>query len=184
MLDDLHVSLDIEACGEVLLSIGACTFNPRTGESLSEFYGVPSVGEQMQAGLRLDADAFAWWLRQDEEARAAIQTQDHASLVLHQFSEWVDRKAWVWAYPTSYDLSVIERVYRAFHKRVPWTWTKTMDGRTLWRLACANDSALERIEKEANPCPHHALADAKEQARWFAHYLPAVLAAKEADDGE
>jgi hypothetical protein len=41
-------------------------------------------------------------------------------------------------------------------------------------LACAIDPALERIEKEANPCPHHALADAKEQARWFAKYLAPV----------
>lgn len=175
MINGVHVSIDIEACGEVLMSLGACTFDPQTGESLTEFYGVLDMGQQIKRGLRFDAAAFSWWLQQSDEARAAVREPKSVKSVLHDFSLWMPEGAWAWAYPTSFDLPVIANVYRAFDKRVPWKWTNTLDGRTLWRLACAINPALERVEKDANPTPHHALADAKEQARWFARYLPAVL---------
>lgn len=174
ILDDKHVSLDIEACGEVLMSIGAVEFDPRTGESGPHFYCVPSIKEQLDVGLKMDASAFLWWLKQDDAARAAVQTQEPAGMACARFGLWCDRDAWVWAYPTSFDLPVIARVFAAFNVQVPWKWTRTMDGRTLWRLACAIDPAMEKIEKEANPAPHHAMEDAKEQAKWYAKYLGAV----------
>lgn len=171
LLDEVHVSVDIEACGEVLVSLGACEFNPRTGEAGREFYGVPSIKDQMGAGLKMDAGAFLWWLKQDAATLEAVWAQQDAHEVLFRFSEWLHPDAWVWAYPTSFDLPVIERVYRTYDLRCPWTWTKTMDGRTLWRLACDINPELEKVERNANPAAHNALADAKEQAGWFARYL-------------
>jgi len=176
MLNDIHVSVDIEACGEVLLSIGACSFDPTSGRSISEFSGVPSVEDQLRVGLAMDAGAFAWLMKQPDATRSALSVTDPAEVVLSRFRSWLRLDAWVWAYPTSFDLPVIERVCRKFGVRPPWKWTKTMDGRTLWQLACSVDPAMKRIEESANPSPHHALEDAKEQARWFSKYLAPLLA--------
>lgn len=186
MLNDRHVSLDIEACGEVLLSLGAVEFDPRSGRvttlaleaNMGEFYGVPSIEGQLARGLKIDAGAWRWLLEQPDAARMTIaKDAAPAEVVLSNFCAWYARRAdaWCWAYPTSFDLPVIERACRAFGIRPPWKWTKTLDGRTLWRLACQMDPSLEKIEKEANPSPHHALEDAKAQARWFAKYLVPIV---------
>ena len=81
MLNDVHVSLDIEACGEIVLSIGACTFDPRTGEELSPCYVVPSIVDQIRAGLRPDGDALLWLLKQSDGCREAIHMAQ--TLVAH-----------------------------------------------------------------------------------------------------
>jgi len=178
MRDEKHVSLDIEACGEIVLSIGACEFDPHTGAALNRFYCVPSIADQLAKGLKPDAGALVWFLKQSPEARLAVaDVQAPAEVELSQFCAWYARRddAWCWAYPTSFDLPVIERACRAFGIRPPWKWTKTMDGRTLWRLACERNPDAEKIEKSANAAPHHALEDAVEQAKWYAAYMGCVL---------
>lgn len=182
MIDELHVSLDIEACGEILLSLGAVDFDPKTGSVNDQFYCVPSIDDQLARGLKVDAGAWLWLLEQPDAARLTIaRDSTPAEAAISSFCAWYARRAsaYCWAYPTSFDLPVIERACRTFGIRPPWKWTKTMDARTLWKLACANDPDMGNIEKVANPSEHHALSDAKEQAIWIAKYLPAVLSRSE-----
>jgi hypothetical protein len=47
----MDISLDVEACGEVLLSIGACTFNPYSGTIVDKGSWVFPVQEQIDLGL-------------------------------------------------------------------------------------------------------------------------------------
>ena len=171
-----HVSIDIEACGEVLLSVGACVFDPRSGEIGETFYAVLSAQPQMDRGLRMDGGAFEWWLKQSAETHAAVANPQDPESELSRLHAYMARvgNCWLWAYPTSFDLPVIERACKAFGVRSPWKWTQTLDGRTLWRLACALDPAMAKIEKDG-PAAHNALEDAKQQAGWFARYLAPVL---------
>jgi len=177
----VDVSLDIEACGEVVLSIGACEFDRATGTIDAEFYVVLDVAPQLAAGLRMDAGAFIWWLKQSDLARVAVCTDPQApAAALTAFGTWLRRdkqSPWVWAYPTSYDLPAIERCCRAFGVKVPWQWTRTMDARTLWQLAIRADPRMAKIEKDAGKTDHHALADAKQQVVWIMRYLSALPAA-------
>ena len=178
MMKGNHISIDIEACGEIVLSIGACNFNPTTGEQVGPpFYCVPSVTQQLAAGLRPDGDALLWLLKQSDGCREAIyRTQQHPIEAFNALREWwIDRESWAWAYPTSFDLPVIQRAMQAFGLQPPWKWTKTMDGRTLWRLACHMSPALEKIERESTPVEHHALEDARQQAKWYARYLVPIF---------
>ena len=177
-LEGFHVSLDIEACGEIVLSLGACVFDPATGEAASSLYIVPSIDRQLRYGLRPDAGALIWLLKQSDQARKAItDAQADPASEFDEFRKWwPSPEAWCWAYPTSFDLPVVERAMKAFDKRPPWKWTKTMDGRTLWQLAIARDADMAKIERESNSAEHHALFDAQQQARWYARYLSAVIA--------
>ncbi len=185
----IHVSLDIEALGEVVVSIGACRFDLSSGESHEEFYRVLNVDLQLEKGLKASGEAFLWWLRQSDEAQQAVYLSTaHAPVpALIDFAEWLNtigvatnrKNAWFWAYPTSFDLPIIERVARAFGLRAPWHWPQTIDGRTLWQLALAKDPGMKRVEQDPAEVDHHALHDAKQQARWYAAYWKAVMGGRQ-----
>lgn len=183
------VSIDIEACGEVLLSIGACTFDPHSGEIKQSYYTTLPVQEQLDLGLKMDGRTFLWWLQQSDAARKALSTvspQPNLQDTLDNFSAWMNHpylEPRVWAYPASYDLPVIARVYRAAKMRVPWKWTKTMCARTLWNLACEINPELLKIEKIEDPDQHHALADAIRQAGWITKYLVGGIHASQVSSG-
>lgn len=186
------VMIDIETLGEPVLSIGACAFDIDTGIIQGDFYCVVDLESQLRAGLAVEASAFHWWLRQSDVARDAIAVPTHdpgtaiESLRAFVFGEKAtvsglgvepiagstgpaaDR---VWAYPVSFDLSRLARLCSAINVKVPWTWTNSMDARTLWKLALEVDPAAAKIEKKAtSEKDHHALADAIEQAGWVAKY--------------
>lgn len=184
------ISLDIEACGEVVLSIGACEFDRSTGTIGREFYVVPSIAEQLAAGLKIDGPALLWWFKQADAARAAITDPEQVPCVdaIRMFRDWflsgrtlntrgdlpaVKDDVILWAYPTSYDLPIVAKFCHTFGLRPPWRWTSTMDARTLWKLALMVDPDLKRVETEAT-VEHHALEDAKQQAKWIVAYLHAV----------
>jgi len=168
-----NVSLDIEACGEVVLSVGAVTFEDGTGVIGSRFYVVLDLKDQLDAGLKMDGEAFWWWMKQSEAARAiAGQLRARPADALQSLrSWWPDREARTWCYPSSYDLPVLARVFAAFHVKPPWRWTATLDVRTLWKLACEVAPSAAEIERDKGPDEHNALADAERQARWVARYL-------------
>jgi hypothetical protein len=182
-----NVMLDIESCGDVVLSIGAVHFDPHTGQTLHEFEVVLSVEDQIQRGLQMSGGAFFWWLKQSEAARFAITNHapgtfpgdaisDLRTFVWNRYDETYSNDPFVWAYPTSFDLPLIHRLAQAYQVRTPWKWTQTMDARTLWQLAIAKDKAAAEIEAIDDPDRHTALSDARRQAGWVARYLRILLA--------
>jgi len=79
-----------------------------------------------------------------------------------------------WAYPTSFDLALIERVCNRLQERkVPWVWPMTACARTIFRLAVYMQPGIERIE-EAGGVEHHALDDARQQCKWVAQYVQVI----------
>jgi hypothetical protein len=173
------ISLDIEACGDVVVSIGACEFDLVTGDIGETRYWILDLQKQLNAGLKMDGKAFEWWLTLSNEARQAVtaSVKRNPAAVIEELRAfiWHDKEAArVWAYPTSYDLPVIARMCGAFKVKVPWRWTETMDARTLWKLALMVKPDLARVEIEAT-IEHHALADAEQQAKWIVAYMKPVL---------
>lgn len=66
--------IDVETLGlkenAVLLSIGACAFDPATGEIGETFYC--AIDPRTQHGREIDASTVLWWMDQDEAARRKI----------------------------------------------------------------------------------------------------------------
>lgn len=67
MIDFETLSLKENA---VLLALGACAFDPATGEIVSEFY--VAIDPRTQHGRDLDAGTVLWWMGQDDAARKKI----------------------------------------------------------------------------------------------------------------
>lgn len=74
MLDFETLSLKENA---VLLAIGACTFDPATGEIGAEFYA--AIDPRTQHGRDIDASTVLWWMKQDEAARTKITSAIEAA---------------------------------------------------------------------------------------------------------
>lgn len=70
----VRISLDFETLSPkenaVLLSLGACVFDPATGEIGAQFYA--AIDPRTQPGRDINPDTVLWWMQQDQAARDKI----------------------------------------------------------------------------------------------------------------
>lgn len=70
----LEIMLDFETLSlkenAVLLALGACAFDPATGEIVSEFYA--AIDPRTQHHRDISASTVLWWMEQDDAARNKI----------------------------------------------------------------------------------------------------------------
>ena len=166
-----HIMLDIETLGTtpgcVIASIGACTFDPESGEVARQtFYDLIDIGDAVGAGLTIEYGTVLWWLRQSDEARAEITRQDARSPLkeaLDNLSAWyleigADEHTQVWCNGASFDFTILEAAYRAVNAVSPWSY---------WQLRCARTARnlLPACETPRQGVAHNALADAIYQAQ-------------------
>lgn len=171
-----NIMVDLETmgtgAGAVLLSIGAVKFGADgLGE---EFYTVIDVDSCMKAGLTVDASTLVWWMKQSAAARKAITRSDSESLfdALTAFTKFVgDKKtAKIWGNGASFDNPILSRAYSAINLEQPWDFWNDRCYRTVKALL---GSSIEYVKPEI---PHHALEDAKAQARHLIEILTMVHA--------
>lgn len=77
MIDFESLSLKENA---VLLSLGACVFDPATGKIGAQFYA--AIDPRTQPGRDISASTVLWWLEQDTAARAKITDAVKATDIL------------------------------------------------------------------------------------------------------
>lgn len=138
--------IDIETYGKshnaAIVSIAAVAFDIETGVTYETFHANVDPATSQQAGLEIDADTVAWWMRQPQEARNAIMTEqmaiDHALLLLKGFFEsqrLINDELQVWANSPSFDLVILRSAYKAFDRETPWQYWEERDVRTLVAFA-------------------------------------------------
>ena len=168
-----HVMIDIETLGtkpgSVILSIGACKFDPMQLEGaviVDTFHQAITLASCTRAGLRMDADTVEWWL--DGARRTAwdeLQSMEKVQLdeALLGFSDWLraDDDTRVWANGADFDCVLLETAYAVTGIPCPWTFRQTRCFRTFKNLAPAikaPDTAWTQ---------HNAVDDACTQALWM-----------------
>lgn len=168
-----HVMLDIETLGNktnsVILSIGACYFDPSTGDigsTLSMHIDVYSCAER---GLEIDASTIMWWMEQDKDAQSKItkgqKDSDDLVVVLNKLSEFIDSNAQVWGNGATFDNAIVKNAYDKCHLTPPWKFWNDRDVRTIVELGYQigfnpkRDMPFEGVK-------HDALDDAIHQAKY------------------
>ena len=168
-----HLMLDLETLGTtpgcVVLSIGAVEFD--LDGIKSEFHAHIDVDSSTALGLKVDARTVMWWLDQSKEAQNALLQADTFPIhdVLDAFSDtfdWKDLK--VWANGASFDFPILEAVYKAAHRNVPWKHYNQMDFRTMKNLVPSRSYELLRVRPDT---AHDALDDARAQALTLVNIL-------------
>lgn len=157
--------LDIETMGfrpsSVVLTFGAIKFNPHTlDDPHSGIYHRLAVEEQFELGRTSDDSTLEWWGKQTESVRdEAFSDEDRISLdeftkSLNKFLVGVDN---IWAQGPTFDIVILEQIYAAIGKPVPWQFWQVRDSRTLFKV-------LGEPRKADRAEAHNALADCYYQA--------------------
>lgn len=152
--------------GCVILSIGACVFDPNGEGTGAEFYQNidPKSGEA--AGLYIDPNTVEWWSRQSEAARAALLV-DQMPLkdALWSFASWFQTMGGerIWSHGANFDQPILEAAFVACgFAGAPWSFWLSRCSRTLLDIAQVDTRAGASNRKGTH---HKAIDDAKFQAR-------------------
>ena len=157
-----HAMIDTETLGTdpgcVVLSIGACRFDPVEGVDQRDTYYVEiDRSSARDAGLAVDGDTLEWWHNKPADLRP-FGGDTPLPVALRGLTEFVDGAAQYWANSPAFDLAILEEAYTAVDLSPPWRYWEWRDVRTVRDLPIAKE--LPRHGRE-----HHALDDAIHQAR-------------------
>ena len=157
-----HAMIDTETLGTdpgcVVLSIGACRFDPVEGvDQRDTYYAEIDRASALDAGLEIDGDTLEWWYDKPADLRP-FGGDTPLSAALLDLSEFLDGAAKYWANSPAFDLAILEDAYAAVDLAPPWRYWEWRDVRTVRDLPGAAE--LPHTGRE-----HHALDDAIHQAR-------------------
>lgn len=158
-----HMMLDMETMAvspnAVVLSLGAVHFNPYGRGYGDKLYFRISIDDQDSLGREIDDNTLAWWSKQDPAImEEAFSPDDRVPLVeamdqFHKFAWGCDA---FWSHGATFDLVIIENIYRQLGKPLPWNYWALRDTRTLFDLGYDPDMPKGNL--------HNALEDAIRQA--------------------
>jgi len=164
----LNVMIDLETLGTSpdapILSIGAVYFDPDTGKMGSEFH-VKLDFEEACTDRAIDPATVKWWFGQSDEARAALTDTQvgygkyDALQFLSSFLENPSVK--VWGNGATFDISMLEDLFRQLRIKIPWKFYNVRDVRTVVAMA---EGIIDRSDIPFIGIKHDALADAVHQA--------------------
>lgn len=159
-----HVMVDLETLGTragcAIMSIGAVQFDPDAGTIGQKFYVNLELDAQFKRGLKMQGSTLAWWFKQETAAKGALfEAASEPLEALLKFTKFMYafQNVRLWGHGASFDPPVLEAVYTAFGKTIPWEFWNVRDTRTLFDLT--------GVKVENTGTKHHALDDAEAQAR-------------------
>lgn len=161
----MEIMIDLEtlatSSNAVVLSIGAVAFDIPKNKIVDQFYCRISVEMQVKLGRDKDVNTINWWAKQSTEARNVFkEEEEHPLLGLKRFSAFCKKHTpiYVWGNGSSFDISIMETLFKDFGLREPWAYNRVMDLRTFKRFVSKD---LEVLKKGTY---HNALDDAINQA--------------------
>jgi DNA polymerase III epsilon subunit-like protein len=162
----IHAMIDLETLGTnpsaVVLTIGGVKFDPnKISDTYSEFYYRFDVDEQTTMGRTIDDATLEWWSKQEASVvEEALGDHNRTSVqeVMSALNKWSVGVDAFWCQGASFDIPILENMFRQLDHHIPWAFWKVRDSRTLFQIMPTDPR--KEIEFEA----HNALEDAKVQA--------------------
>lgn len=143
----------------VVLSLGAVHFDPySTGYGDSIYFRI-DLDDQDTLGREVDPKTIDWWSKQDPAIMEEAFSLDNRIPLVDAMDQF-HRFAWgcsaFWSHGATFDLVILENIYRQLNKPLPWNYWQLKDTRTLFDLG--QDPEMPQGSK------HDALQDAIRQA--------------------
>jgi len=158
-----HLMVDMETMAvspnAVVLSLGAVHFDPYQNGYTDSIYFRIDLDDQDRLGREIDPNTIDWWARQDPKImEEAFSPDNRISLVdgidqFHKFAWGCDA---FWSHGATFDLVILENIYKQLNKALPWNYWQLRDTRTLFDLGW--DPEMPKGNK------HDALQDAIRQS--------------------
>ncbi|EKS2824161.1 3'-5' exonuclease [Vibrio cholerae] len=168
--------IDLETMGNssnaAIVAIGACFFEPSTGEIGATFSRIISLESSQKCGC-IDASTVLWWMKQSSEARAVLNSPEaqNINLSLHEFREFVNsgsRQPLVWGNGSSFDCVILKNtiIQCLGEQYVPWQFWNERDVRTMVDLGKNLLGFDPKRDMPFEGIRHDALSDAVHQAKY------------------
>jgi hypothetical protein len=178
-----NLMIDIETLGTrpnaPVTTIGACFFDPLTGEIGKEFYRKIDMADSMRFGTA-DPDTIKWWLKQDSAAQLElVKGKDLLADVLRDFSSFYNKgqDTAVWGNGPTFDITILEYAYaKCLGEKAPWPFWNVRDVRTVVQLAEGLVSKPAAFTKGG--VAHNALDDCYFQISYVSKMWQALRPAK------
>jgi len=158
-----HLMVDMETMAvtpdAVVLTLGAVHFNPYGNGVGDSIYFRINIDDQDALGRSVDPGTLEWWGKQDPVImEEAFSEEDRIPLVeaMDRFHKFAWGCSHFWSHGATFDLVMLENIYRQIGKPLPWNYWQLRDTRTLFDLGY--DPDMPKGEK------HNALQDAIRQA--------------------
>jgi hypothetical protein len=158
-----HLMIDMETMAvspnAVVLSLGAVHFNPWGSGYGEKIYFRIDLDDQDKLNREIDPKTLEWWSRQSPEIMEEAFSPDNR-IPLADAMEQFRKFSWgcdaFWSHGATFDLVIIENIFRQLGKPLPWNYWQLRDTRTLFDLGF--DPDMPQGSK------HDALQDAIRQA--------------------
>lgn len=167
-----HVMIDIETLGTtpdaVILSIGGVKFDPNGDRIFDDFSYKLDIDEQQQRGRVTSEDTMSWWAKQPREvieSAFGLEERTPVDEMLDHLKRWCVGADAFWAQGPTFDMCMLENLYRQYNKPYPWAFWKVRDSRTLFSLMPTDPRKAMKF------AAHDALEDCKAQAKCVQHSL-------------
>jgi hypothetical protein len=143
----------------VVLSLGAVHFNPYALGYGEKIYFKIDLDDQDKLGREIDPKTLEWWGRQDPAIMEEAFSEE-GRIPLADAMDQFQKFSWgcdaFWSHGATFDLVIIENIFRQLGKPLPWNYWQLRDTRTLFDLGF--DPDMPQGSK------HDALQDAIRQA--------------------
>lgn len=158
MVDLETLSTDL---GATITSIGACVFNPDTGEIGDTFYKTIDLASQNRV---VSINTVRWWMNQEKEAQDELFKEgNHLKKVLREFISFLPNKCVIWSNGATFDVMVLENAYSSLGLPRPWEFWNVRDVRTVVAMA---DGIVGKASIDIKGTAHNSLDDALWQAEY------------------
>lgn len=176
------VALDLETLGtdpgDAILSIGMVEFNSTTGQQGEEFFCSFDETEWLKAGYTARESTRAWWADPKQDAARAFLSVDQLGMQrgLTAALEWIKTRelsGGLWSRGYMDETMLKLAIRRELGIEDPWHYRAASDARTMLRVIERFDD-MGFFGEGSIPfvgVPHHALDDAKHEAKLVASAL-------------
>lgn len=144
----------------VILSLGAVHFDPNSNLISDKLYLKIDLDDQDRLNREIDPNTIEWWSKQDPLImEEAFSSTDRIPLedAINKFHKFAWGCTNFWSHGASFDLVIIENIYKQLNRPLPWNYWQLRDTRTLFDLGF--DANMPNESK------HDALQDAIRQAK-------------------
>lgn len=162
-----HVMIDIETLSTendaAIIAIGAVEFD--LDRILQK--RVWLINPRLASGRR-DVSTLEWWAGQPQTTFETVWGGfERENVIAAELFNWMvplREKHWIWAGPSTFDLSILKTWYRNQGMILPWDWRAGRDLTTLSRLADQLEIDYSGEEFDGF-IAHNPLSDCEKQAR-------------------
>jgi len=158
-----HCMIDLETLATgpnaTVLTLGAVKFNPWGQGYSDKIYFRIDLDDQDALGREVDPNTLDWWSKQDPAImEEAFHPDDRIPLKeavdrFHKFAWGCDQ---FWSHGATFDLVIMENLYKQLGKPLPWNFWQLRCTRTIFDLGW--DPDMPKNSK------HNALEDAIRQS--------------------